>query len=328
MTLISDTDWDSFLGLHPEAHILQTTEWGKLKEHFGWRSYNFVVNDAGAKVLLKTLPLGLHVAYIAKGPIGEKWNLLIAELDKFCRKNRTVMLKVEPDIWEPADEKISANLGDFRPNAVTVQPRRTMILPLEGTEDEWLARMKQKTRYNIHLAQKKEVKVDPSNDVKSFAEIMSKTGTRDGFGVHIPQYYQYAYELFKGKNACQLFMASFEQKYLAGLMVFKRHARSWYLFGGSGDEERQRMPSYLVQWEAMRWAASQGCREYDLWGVPDFDEDQLEAGFSKRSDGLWGVYRFKRGFGGTIKRSVGAWERVYQPVLYRFYLWWTKRRAE
>jgi lipid II:glycine glycyltransferase (peptidoglycan interpeptide bridge formation enzyme) len=86
------------------------------------------------------------------------------------------------------------------------------------------------------------------------------------------------------------------------------------------------MPNYLLQWEAIRWAKSQGCTEYDLWGVPDEDMDTLEANFTLRSDGLWGVYRFKRGFGGELKRSVGSWDRVYNPLLYRAYTLWQKYR--
>ena len=96
-------------------------------------------------------------------------------------------------------------------------------------------------------------------------------------------------------------MAEYEGRPLAGLMVFARGSRSWYFYGASNDEERNRMPTYLLQWEAMRWAKARGCSEYDLWGIPDADEEALEAGFASRSDGLWGVYRFKRGFGGTIK---------------------------
>lgn len=328
MALISNSDWDAFLDRHPEAHLLQTTEWGILKERFGWKSYNIVNGDSGAKVLLKPLLFGFHVAYIAKGPVGKSWKTLIPEIDLLCRKHKSVLLKIEPDVWEPAGDDLLENLQEFRPDAVTVQPRRTMIIPLEGREDQWLARMKQKTRYNIHLAQKKEVKVESSQDAGCFAQIMIKTSARDGFGVHVPEYYQLAYDLFNKKRDCQLLMASFDGNYLAGLMAFKRNLRSWYLYGGSNDEERQRMPSYLIQWEAMRWAASSSCKEYDLWGVPDFDEAELEEKFSQRSDGLWGVYRFKRGFGGSIKRSIGAWEKVYQPVMYRFYQWWTRRRAE
>ncbi len=78
----------------------------------------------------------------------------------------------------------------------------------------------------------------------------------------------------------------------------------------------------------MRWAKSRGCTEYDLWGVPDADEEALEAGFESRSDGLWGVYRFKRGFGGKLVRSAGAWEKAYLPFIYPLYLWLINRRGE
>jgi lipid II:glycine glycyltransferase (peptidoglycan interpeptide bridge formation enzyme) len=71
----------------------------------------------------------------------------------------------------------------------------------------------------------------------------------------------------------------------------------------------------------MRWARSLGCTSYDLYGVPDEDEETLEAEFAQRRDGLWGVYRFKRGFGGRLVRSVGAWDRVYAPLRYRLYCW-------
>jgi lipid II:glycine glycyltransferase (peptidoglycan interpeptide bridge formation enzyme) len=92
------------------------------------------------------------------------------------------------------------------------------------------------------------------------------------------------------------------------------------VYGGSTDRERERMPNYLLQWAAMRWARSRGCEEYDLWGVPDEDESTLEAGFEERQEGLWGVYRFKRGFGGTVRRAAQAVDRVYDPLLYRAYL--------
>jgi lipid II:glycine glycyltransferase (peptidoglycan interpeptide bridge formation enzyme) len=88
------------------------------------------------------------------------------------------------------------------------------------------------------------------------------------------------------------------------------------------------MPNYLLQWEAIRWAKSQGCCEYDLWGVPDVDLATLETNFTSRNDGLWGVYRFKRGFGGELKRSIGPWDRVYNPFLYRLYSVWLKYRKD
>ncbi|OGO18266.1 MAG: hypothetical protein A2Z14_19730 [Chloroflexi bacterium RBG_16_48_8] len=81
------------------------------------------------------------------------------------------------------------------------------------------------------------------------------------------------------------------------------------------------MPTYLLQWEAMKWAQNKGCAWYDLWGVPDESLETLERDFTSRQDGLWGVYRFKRGFGGKLVRSIGAWDRVYIPSLYRIYRW-------
>ena len=79
------------------------------------------------------------------------------------------------------------------------------------------------------------------------------------------------------------------------------------------------MPTYALQWAAMRWAKARGCRSYDLWGVPDAQADVLESEFSTRKDGLWPVYRFKRGFGGRLERNVGPWERVYLPWAHRLY---------
>jgi lipid II:glycine glycyltransferase (peptidoglycan interpeptide bridge formation enzyme) len=91
------------------------------------------------------------------------------------------------------------------------------------------------------------------------------------------------------------------------------------MYGASSEQHRNLMPPYLLQWEAMLWAREKGCRTYDLWGVPDREEEVLEAEFAKRSDGLWGVYRFKRGFGGRLVRTTGAWDLVYAPLRYRLY---------
>jgi lipid II:glycine glycyltransferase (peptidoglycan interpeptide bridge formation enzyme) len=104
--------------------------------------------------------------------------------------------------------------------------------------------------------------------------------------------------------------------------------RATYLYGASSNTHRDAMPTYLIQWEAMRWARAQGCTEYDLWGVPDASPQTLEAEFTERSEGLWGVYRFKRGFGGELRRSAGPWDRVYNRPLYNLYRWWASRRGE
>jgi lipid II:glycine glycyltransferase (peptidoglycan interpeptide bridge formation enzyme) len=190
---------------------------------------------------------------------------------------------------------------------------------LKGEENDILSRMKQKTRYNIKLAQKHGVVVNASSDVREFHRLMVVTGERDGFGVHSLDYYQTAYNLFHPIKGCELFYAEYQGEILAALFVFAHGNRAWYFYGASSNEHRELMATYLIQWQAMRWAHARGCLEYDLWGVPDQDLETLEANFTNVQQGLWGVYRFKRGFGGILRRSAGPWDRVYQPMVYAVY---------
>jgi lipid II:glycine glycyltransferase (peptidoglycan interpeptide bridge formation enzyme) len=148
---------------------------------------------------------------------------------------------------------------------------------------------------------------------------MISTGNRDVFGIHSKTYYETVYNSFIEDRQVALLLAFYQGIPLAGLMVFRSGSRAWYFYGASNEQERNRMPTYLLQYEAMKWAKRMGCTQYDLWGIPDEDEDVLEEGFSNRSDGLWGVYRFKRGFGGIIKRHSTAYDRVYMPLLYKIY---------
>lgn len=329
MAVLAPAEWDSFLERFPDAHLLQTTAWGELKSAFGWQAERVAANGCGAQVLFRRLAGAFSLAYLPKGPLGADWPDLWPEVDALCRRRRAVFLKVEPDLWQPSsDEELRRLLPGFVPSPQAIQPPRTLLVDLSGSEEEVLARMKQKTRYNIHLAEKKGIRVKPWADLDAFQSLMETTGRRDGFGVHSLGYYRRAYQLFSARGACELLAAEYENRPLAALMVFAHGARAWYFYGASGDAERNRMPTYLLQWEAMRWARAKGCRVYDLWGVPDEDEATLEAQFQTRSGGLWGVYRFKRGFSGVLQRSAGAWDRVYIPALYQLYRRMIARRAE
>ncbi|PJH74556.1 MAG: hypothetical protein CO064_11405 [Anaerolineae bacterium CG_4_9_14_0_8_um_filter_58_9] len=348
-------EWKEFLAAHPETHLLQTGEWGELKSAFGWEAARVIVGDCGAQILFRKLPLGFTLGYMPKGPVFSDQCSVIseqfwAEVDEVCRARRAIFLKVEPDDWECDDSrrriaksgdfalqvKIEpvewecddsrrriAKSGDFalRASPHNIQPRRTIIVDLRGSGEEILARMKQKCRYNIRLAEKKGVAVRTWDDVAAFHRMVLATGERDVFGVHSLEYYRRAYDLFHEAGMCEMLVAEYEGRPLAALMVFARGKRAWYFYGASTDESRNLMPTYLLQWEAMRWAKARGCEEYDLWGVPDEDEATLEANFETRRDGLWGVYRFKRGFGGELRRAAGALDRVYNLPLYRLYLW-------
>jgi peptidoglycan pentaglycine glycine transferase (the first glycine) len=349
MPELRPTEWEDFLDQYPEAHLLQTGTWGELKSAFGWEVVHTGVNlgqenDAvavGAQVLFRRLPFGLRLAYIPKGPVGGEargerktgWDALWPELDTLCHNRKAIFLKVEPDLCEPLDlpegdqsNRVEAVPPGFNLSQQDIQPSRTLLVDLRGDEEQVLARMKQKTRYNIRLALKKGVVVSPSGDIDLFHRLMTVTGRRDVFGVHSLAYYRKAYELFHPRGECEVLLAGYQEEPLAALMVFAHGRRAWYLYGASSSEHRDRMPTYLLQWESMRWARSRGCTSYDLWGVPDVDEITLEANFTKFTRGLWGVYRFKRGFGGQLRRALGPWDRVYKPVWYAFYRWWAARR--
>jgi peptidoglycan pentaglycine glycine transferase (the first glycine) len=329
MTQVSLSEWNQFIQSHPDAHLLQMGEWGELKNDFGWKPVRFILNnETGAQILFRRLPLGLTLGYMGKVAFSDQLSAFseefLREVDLICKENRAVFLKIEPDAWV---EDFILPPSSFILSPHNIQPPRTIVISIKEDEETMLARMKPKCRYNIRLAEKKGITVRAWDDIPAFHEMMTVTGGRDKFGVHSKEYYQRAYELFHPKGTCELLVAEFEGKPLASLMVFANGKRAWYVYGASNDQERNRMPTYLLQWEAIRWAKARGCEEYDLWGVPDENEDVLEAQFESRHDGLWGVYRFKRGFGGEVKRSAQALDRVYNPLLYRAYLKFIGNRA-
>jgi peptidoglycan pentaglycine glycine transferase (the first glycine) len=295
--------------------------WGDLKSDFGWKVEHIRSGEAGAQILFRSFPLGFTLAYIPKGPLGEWLPAILPELDAVCKNSRCFAVKIEPD--ENANAARMNNLleQDFIISSHTVQPKTTLMVDLTSDEDQLLAAMHPKTRYNIRLAARKGVKVRTWKDLDRFGQMMHETADRDGFGAHTPSYYQRAYELFHPDGNCELLVAEYEGTALAALMVFAHGQRAWYFYGASTNLERNRMPNYLLQWEAMRWAKGKGCEIYDLWGIPDESRENLESEFTSRTDGLWGVYRFKRGFGGEVVHSIGAWDRVYIPSIYRLYRW-------
>lgn len=338
-----DAAWDAFVAAHPHGSFLQTTSWARLKGRFGWNSHRVWLRRdgrlvAGAQVMFRSHGLGLfRMAYIPHGPLvdwtdDEQVEILMNQIDFSVYKRGAGLLKMEPLLWQaemlPHQWAELCRRHDLLPDTATVQPPRTVVVDLRPSEEEILAAMKQKTRYNIRLAARKGVTVRQGTeaDLGTFNALMQKTGQRNEFGVHAPQYYRAAYELFAPDHAA-LFFAEFEGRPLAAIMVVKYGARAAYLFGASSDEERQRMPTYAVQWAGIQWAKAQDCCEYDLWGVPDAEEEELEDNFQQRADGLWGVYRFKRGFGGELRRTVGTADRVYNKLFYRLFLWWRGRSA-
>lgn len=340
--------WDVFVANHPRAHFLQLSTWGVFKSRFGWSAQQVGLLDkntgklvAGTQLLYRRLPFRLGtMAYIPFGPLVD-WadvgqvRALLKLIDRAARQHRAVFCKIEPGYAVSVDLLNSLRL---RPSPQTVQPPRTILIDIGGRDEEGeiidtdkiLAGMNQSTRRNIRKGEKFQISVREGSraDVDHFNRLIQSTSERQKFGVHVPEYYALAYELLVEQKTtpspikATLLMASYpdettgEYRDLAGVFVFALGQRSWYPYGASSSEERQRMAPHAVQWAAIEWARKQGATTYDLYGIPDEHEDYLERHFEEREDGLWGVYRFKRGWGGSVVRTVGAWDRVYNPLLY------------
>jgi peptidoglycan pentaglycine glycine transferase (the first glycine) len=336
---LDDAHWNAFVAAHPTGHLLQLSQWGALKTRFGWQAVRLALGQdgelrAGAQLLFRRLPLGRTLAYVPKGPVMDFHDeatatQLWAALHQLARAQRAILLKVEPEL--PDDPALAERLRGwgFRPSLQTIQPRRTIWVDLTAGETDILARMKSKTRYNVRLAARQgvEVRGGSLDDWDAFYALMQTTGMRDDFGIRSREYYQTAYQLLSGVGLAQFFLASYDGEPVAALLAFVCGDKAVYFAGASSNRHRNRMPNYLLQWEAMRWAKAQGCTVYDLWGIPDEDEATLEAQFTERRDGLWGVYRFKRGFGGQAIRYLGAYDYVYSTLWYRLYMTYVLSRG-
>jgi peptidoglycan pentaglycine glycine transferase (the first glycine) len=325
--------WNSFVAASPTGHLLQSWQWGQLKAAFGWQAVRVGVEDggrlvAGAQVLFRSLPLSfpyLSIAYVPKGPILDYGNqeileALLSAIHRLARQKRAILLRIEPEMRHSPAIVRQVQAYGFHPSQQTIQPRSTIHIDLRADLDEILARMKSKTRYNVRLAGRKGVLVREStaDDLPLFCRLIEMTGRRDGFAVHSREYYETAYRLFVPLGLARLFLAIYGDEVIAGLMAFAFGQRAWYMYGASSDRERHRMPSHLLQWEAIRWARERGCLTYDLWGIPDEvgrEPEKYKRTVTDRQGGLWGVYRFKQGFGGQVVRYVGAYDFVYRPAL-------------
>lgn len=323
--------WDAFVRAHPRGHVLQLSAWGALKSAYEWRSETIALADqhgqivAGALILLKPLPLYLgHMAYLPMSPLvtdPTQYAILFQAIrDRIGWRDRVAFLKIEPGIFKDAAPDWSA--WGLIESPQTVQPPSTILIDMTESEETILARMNQGTRRKIRQSIDKNGvtyrEATTLDDVTRFTDLMQVTGSRNAFGVHEPAYYQQAFRLFVPQDAA-LILAEHDGETLAGVFVFAVGQTAWYLYGASSNEKRNLMGSYGAQWHAILWARVRGCLTYDLWGIPDEAEATLEAEFQTRDEGLWGVYGFKRGWGGRVIRSVGAWDQVYNPLIYAAY---------
>jgi peptidoglycan pentaglycine glycine transferase (the first glycine) len=341
-TVIKDPAiWNDLIRSLPDPHILQSWEWGKVKNQFGWQPTCYHWQTAGpaaALVLERTVTIAglaslLRVLYVPKGPLLD-WNQpalrmeVLDDLQFLAQERGAIFIKIDPDIVVGTEIPISADaietnsLGKiitanllsrgWRFSQDQIQFRNTVLLDLRASEEKLLERMKPKTRYNIRLAERKgvTVRLGDNGDYPLLYRMYAETAIRDGFVIREEDYYRAVWETFSQQGMAEPLIAQVDNEPVAGLILFHFAGKAWFLYGMSRTQHREKMPNYLLQWKAMLRAKESGCQVYDLWGAPDkFDE----------TDPLWGVYRFKAGLGGQLIRTLGAWDLPVRPRLYRLY---------
>ena len=340
---MTELGWNDQIVSLPGAHVLQTTEWAEVKQEVGWRSTPLVWKDetervvGAANFMIRSVrPLGFgpkfSVGYIPRGPMLD-WSdpilrkKILDEIEQFARKEKLIFVKMDPEveigrgipgednsIENPVGARVSDDLQQrgWRLSPEQVQFKNTAVLNLEGTEEDWLKRMKQKTRYNLRLSQRNgvTVRVAMEDELPALYHMYAQTASRDNFIIREEAYYLGVWKRFIDAGMAEALIAEVEGQSVSGLILFFFGKRAWYLYGMSSPLHREKMPNYLLQWEAMCKAKAHGCTTYDLWGAPDV---------FNRDDPMYGVYRFKEGLGAMVIRTTGAWDYSVRPLLYFLY---------
>jgi lipid II:glycine glycyltransferase (peptidoglycan interpeptide bridge formation enzyme) len=338
--------------------FLQSRFWGDFKAEFGWKPLSFELEVDSAQssllVLIRRMPAGFSFAYIPHGPEldlaeAERSSSLarIAEALRPFLPKTCLFIRFDPQWYEveaPRGEGEEAALAPKRPGlgsplrraAADVQPPDTVLVDLGPSEELILAAMKPKWRYNIRLAEKKGVVVEEAGAeaIPVFYELYRATSERDKIALHPERYYRRLFELASERRAAEklassagapdirLWVARHEGRALAAIITLFRGGRAVYLYGASSDEERNLMPTYALQWAAMRAAKAASCLEYDLFGIPPTDDPEHP---------MAGLYRFKTGFGGKLIHRAGSWDYALSGPIYGLFrlaekarTWWFK----
>jgi len=349
--------WNQIITQLPNPHFLQTYEWGQVKAKYGWEPI-YLIWDAEGKmkeermnlsslvfpvkaaclvlkrtILRNAFAARVSILYAPKGPLLDWSNeslrkRVFDDLESFAKRQGAIFLKIDPDIvlgrgvdLGNSDQVIPSEMKrrGWVESKEQIQFKNTVIVDLSESEESILMRMKQKTRYNIRLAEKKGVSIREGKleDLENLYRMYAETSVRDGFVIRDENYYMTVWRSFMSQVEGQRsepsaipLIAEVDNEPVAAIFLFMFAGRAYYVYGMSRNAHREKMPTYLLQWEAMKVAKANGCLTYDLWGAPDvFDE----------SDSMWGVYRFKEGLGGDVLRTLGAYDFAPNKILYKLY---------
>ncbi len=98
---------------------------------------------------------------------------------------------------------------------------------------------------------------------------------------------------------------------LAGSMFISCEKELLNLFGGGYDEFMKYDAMYGIQWEAIKYAKENGYEIYNFYGI--------EGNFKKENNPMYGVYEFKKGFGGKVVELIGEFDLPIKKSKYKLY---------
>ncbi len=340
--LIDVNTWNKVIEIFPNSHFLQTSLWADVKRENGWEPFYLLWKGlegniiAGTLILERTVKLinliPVKVHYCPKGPLlktidNDEISEVIKGLQAFSKNRKGIFIKIDPDFVSEIQTEYIANISSLnyypeflellkRNNWIEskdqIQFRNTIIIPLDKPEEEILMDMKQKTRYNIRLSERKGVKVRVGNksDFEELFRLYAVTALRDNFVIRSKRYYLSLWERFFEAGLCEPIIAELDEEILAAVIIYFYSGKAYYVYGMSSEKNRNLMATYLLQWKAIQIAKDKKCKMYDFWGAPDVLNE---------NDRMWGVYKFKLGFGGVFLRTVGAWDFPSNKVAYLIY---------
>jgi lipid II:glycine glycyltransferase (peptidoglycan interpeptide bridge formation enzyme) len=319
--------WDAFASAHPYNDFCQAWDWGELKGRGEWRPVRAGVFAgerlvAGAQVLFRGLPGGRALAYACRGPLVDLETpdgapvraALFDGLEAVCRERRAIALKMDPCVAQPHTRWLQACGARRTPSSGShlggTQPEWVMRLDLAPGLDTVFGGFKADYRNRIRKAPKRGVAVrhaDGPDDWRRWYDLLKETAERQQFVVRAYSYFDLIRELLHRDCQGTVLLAEREGRMVGGILCIAYGDTVWYLYGGMNEEGRDHYSGYLLQWEAMQWAAERGCHIYDFRGVaaPD-DEDSP----------VYGLNRFKSGFGPATVQWVGEWDLVFSPLWY------------
>lgn len=293
------------------SHPCQSWEWGDFRKKTGAEVTRIGVFEkekivSGYQFTIHHTPYTKYtIGYLPRGPMPDK--AMIKTLVKIGREKNCIVFRIEPNVIK------SEKLG-LRPSPRPFFYKYTFLIDLTKSEEELLKEMKQKTRYNVRLAQRRGVKVTEDNSDQAFEvylRLLRKTVKRQRFYAHTEDYHRKMWETLRPAGIVHLLKAEYQGQILATWILFRFHDVFYYPYGASSSLHRNVMANNLVVWEAIKLGKKLGCKVFDLWGC-------LGPNPNPR-DPWYGFHRFKEGYGGKLVEFIGSFDLVLNPTLYKLY---------